>query len=89
MHTEITSFMPRIERRAAPPAVLRERDAAFYVGLSESQFKREVAAGKLPTPVRLSDRSVGWLVKELDGWLAERAAERIGGTRPYPTGDAA
>lgn len=51
------------------PAVLPLEDAAMYCCLSPSSFQRQVRNGLAPQPRKLSDRRVGWLVKELNNWL--------------------
>jgi predicted DNA-binding transcriptional regulator AlpA len=60
------------------PVVLRSRNAAAFVGLGPTQFAKHVKAGHLPPPIKLTDdgRAVGWLVTDLQGWLAARVAQR-------------
>jgi len=48
-------------------------------GKSRSSIYREAAAGKFPKPIKLSERSSGWLESEIDQWIDERiAASRKG-----------
>lgn len=49
---------------------------ANKVGLSRSSLDRLVAAGRFPKPIRLSERRLAFDVAEIEGWMAERSAER-------------
>ncbi len=53
------------------PAVLRVEQAAEYCGLSLSTFQKSVREGGAPKPRQLSDRRVGFLVRELNDWLED------------------
>lgn len=49
-------------------------------GLSRSSIYRGAAKGTFPKPIKLSQRSSGWLKSEVDKWLEDRiAASRNGG----------
>ena len=50
------------------PAVLRERDAALYIGLSRAYLKKARIFGKGPAFVRLQ-RTISYRVADLDRWL--------------------
>lgn len=54
------------------PAVLRHRDAARYLGISEVMLKRSRLQGWGPTPVMLGSRTVGYCRDDLDAWLRGR-----------------
>ncbi|MBN9603762.1 MAG: AlpA family phage regulatory protein [Afipia felis] len=49
--------------------VLRSKDAARFIGCSLSHFRRLYAHGKLPAPIRLGERRLGWRIRDLDVWL--------------------
>lgn len=51
--------------------------AAAIVGLSESTWQSLVREGKAPKPRQLSDRRVGWLVRELEEWVEGRPASDL------------
>ncbi len=62
-----------------PPDVSRHRmmntaEFAAFIGLSVPHARRLVKAGKLPQPVRLSERKLGWPLGEVLDWLATRTA---------------
>jgi prophage regulatory protein len=52
---------------------LRERKGIRW---SRQHLDRLVKAGKFPKPLELGVNTRAWLEDEVDGWIAERAAER-------------
>jgi hypothetical protein len=44
------------------------------------------AKGTAPKPVRLGPRSVGWLLSELEGWIAAQRAKRDDAAADYGGG---
>lgn len=46
------------------------RQLGAMLGLSVRTIRAMDAAGKLPRPVRLSGRSVRWIVSEIENWLS-------------------
>jgi len=52
--------------------ILSARQAAELFGVSIATFRRQHWAGKLPTAIQLSDRRLGWRVKDLLAHLAKR-----------------
>ena len=52
------------------------RHAAKYTGIGPTQSWLLERAGKFPKPLALGVRARGWLISELDDFLAQRAAER-------------
>lgn len=54
--------------------VLRYPAVVEMVGLSRPQVWRLVRAGRFPAPIQLGPNSVGFLVTEVDAWLAERTS---------------
>lgn len=55
------------------PGALELANAATYTSLSVSLFQRQVQTDPdFPKPVQLAKRRVGWLVSDLDAWLASR-----------------
>lgn len=69
------------------PRILRRDLAALYVGLAASTWDAEVAAGRAPKPVRVTDGVKGWDRHDLDAWIEERRA--ASGLEPNPWDDAA
>jgi prophage regulatory protein len=52
-------------------------------GLSGSSIYRMASAGKFPKPIKLGERSSGWIASEVDQWLDDRiATSRNGEEQP-------
>jgi hypothetical protein len=71
------------------PLVLRTRDAANYLGLSESHLEKLRIRGGGPLYVRFSPRAVGYRITDLDAWAASRlrtstSAPEPGSLPPVP-----
>jgi prophage regulatory protein len=52
--------------------LIRVKDLAAEIGLSRTTIWREVRAGRLPKPVALSRRCVGWRSEDVDAWKSAR-----------------
>lgn len=63
-----------------PPRMMTRGRAAHYCDLSEAEFEREVAAGRLPLPVKLGNRD-HWSRVALDEALSSLAGESAGDWR--------
>lgn len=58
--------------------ILKLPEVMKATALSRSSIYAFVNKSKFPAPVKLSERAVGWLSSEIDGWLAQRAELRGG-----------
>lgn len=56
------------------PAAFREANAAAYLDLSVSRFRKLVSSGALPRPVRLADGVERWRTDDLRAILSGEAA---------------
>ena len=65
-----------------PRLVLRQKDLQAKLGLSRNAIERLIAQGDLKAPIMLGSRSKGFLVSEVEQFLAERAARRDASDRP-------
>jgi len=54
------------------PLAVDLEHAAAMVSLSESTVQALVRDGSFPAPRKMSDRRVGWLVREIEAWLEAR-----------------
>lgn len=54
------------------PAYLDREHAAAFVSLSIPTMERMVARRQFPQPRQLTDKRVGWLVRELEEWSESR-----------------
>ncbi|MAE90022.1 MAG: AlpA family transcriptional regulator [Pelagibaca sp.] len=52
--------------------VLRLPDVCARIGLKRASIYKMMAADKFPRPIKLTERSVGWRLSDLEQWLAER-----------------
>jgi predicted DNA-binding transcriptional regulator AlpA len=56
-----------------PEAILREAQVCALTGLSHATIRRRVAAGSLPSPLKLGDdrhgAASGWLASEVTRWM--------------------
>lgn len=58
--------------------ILKLPDVIAATALSRSSIYDFIKRGKFPAPVPLSERAVGWLASEIEGWLEQRAQLRGG-----------
>ena len=59
--------------------LINKTEAARRASLSVSTLKRLEAAGDFPRRVPISTNRVGYLVAEIDSWIADRIADRDAG----------
>jgi predicted DNA-binding transcriptional regulator AlpA len=53
---------------------MRLRDVVHMVGVSRTTLWRMVQANKFPAPIRITERSVGYLQEAVESWMRARAA---------------
>ncbi len=65
--------------------VLRMRDLAKRLQLSQSRLYALIAEGKFLRPFKLipGGRAVGWLERDVDAWLADRHIGNASDGMPY------
>jgi predicted DNA-binding transcriptional regulator AlpA len=79
MRNERTKPRPTGGTKIVPGPVLRRPEAMAYCALRDTQFAELVLHDpSFPKPFKVSDagRTVVWVRKELDDWLARRIAKR-------------
>lgn len=52
--------------------ILKLSEVKLITGLSGSSIYRGAANGTFPKPIKLSERSSGWIKSEIELWLQER-----------------
>jgi len=57
-------------------SILKIRKVSSKSGLSKSSIYRLAKAGEFPQPIKLGERSSGWLESEVDQWIADRIEQR-------------
>ena len=58
------------------PRILRLPAVEAAVGFKKSKLYELIQEGQFPQPVRLGNKSVGWLADEVQAWINARAASR-------------
>jgi predicted DNA-binding transcriptional regulator AlpA len=53
---------------------LRPRDVLALIGVSRTTLWRMVRAGRFPAPVRITERSAGFLQETVESWMRSRVA---------------
>jgi prophage regulatory protein len=56
-----------------PSRILRKPTVVDRVGLSDTTIWRLERAGRFPKRVQLGANSIGWIEREIDDWIAQRA----------------
>jgi len=56
--------------------IIRKPELLNMIGLSDPTVWRMEKDGKFPKRLRLGGNSCGWLISEINTWLADRAAAR-------------
>jgi len=56
--------------------IIRKPELLRIIGLSDCTVWRMEKEGRFPLRIRLGGNSTGWLLSEVEAWIAARAAER-------------
>jgi prophage regulatory protein len=66
-----------------PESIIKIRQVQARTGVSRSGLYQKVADGNFPKPIKLGARASGWILSEVDAWVAERiaASRAIGGVK--------
>lgn len=52
--------------------LIRRKEVQAKTGLGASSIYAEMAKGKFPKPIHISERRVAWIESDIDGWIVER-----------------
>ena len=63
------------------PQILRLPEVSRQTGLPRSTIYALIAQNEFPLPVKLSQRSVGWVESEITTWIEDRIAVTRAGDR--------
>ena len=61
--------------------ILKLIEIKKYTSLSGSSIYRMAKAGTFPKPIKLGERSSGWIASEVDQWVDDRIATSRNGRR--------
>ncbi|MFC6053696.1 hypothetical protein A6M14_03740 [Acinetobacter sp. Ac_877] len=64
------------EQQAQNLRLIRRKEVQAKTGYGPSSIYAEMAKGRFPKPVVLSERRVAWIESEVNEWIAERIASR-------------
>ena len=56
--------------------IVRLPELEVMVGRGRSAIHEDIIAGRFPKPIPLGGRAVGWLIEEIELWLADRINDR-------------
>ena len=68
----------KTSHRSFPPALLAFEPLSHYVSFGRSRIYQLIAAGEFPPPRKIG-KSSRWVKAEIDAWIANQSAQRIGG----------
>ncbi len=56
--------------------VLRLPQVVERTGVSRTRIYEMMEAGRFPKPIKIGARAIAFIADEVDGWVADRMAER-------------
>ena len=56
--------------------VIRLLAVLEMIGMSKPSVYLKIKAGTFPQPIKLGPKASGWLLQEVEAWIAERAKAR-------------
>ena len=56
------------------PTLIRPDELAEWLGVCRSTIWKWTRKGKLPRPIRISDKITAWKREDIEQWLADRPA---------------
>jgi predicted DNA-binding transcriptional regulator AlpA len=59
-------------RQSIKPRIASPRAVVEMTGLSRTTLWRLGRAGEFPTPIRISAGRVGYLIEDVEAWIAEK-----------------
>jgi len=80
----MSSPVPESHNTAARPRLrfLRLSEVSEMVGLNKRTLQRMVKDESFPTPVKLHERSIGFVEAEVLAWMESRMESRLGEAAP-------
>lgn len=60
-----------------PTALFKFEQTSSYIGMGRSRIYQLIADGEFPPPIKIG-KSSRWLKVEIDAWIEQQAAQRIG-----------
>lgn len=63
----------------APDGLVRTPEVLRLTQRSQSQIRRDVAAGAFPAPLKIGPRAIAWRKSDVAAWIASRPLAQING----------
>lgn len=73
-----SSSFPKRRDVDSTERIVRERELEPIDGLSRSTRRREIAAGRYPKAIQLTDYTIGWRLSEVQAWIDARPRSSSG-----------
>jgi prophage regulatory protein len=77
----VSKFGEQIIAERLRDAVLKLSVVSAITGLPASTLYRKIQHGEFPAPIKLGESASGWLMSEVDAWIAARREERDAAAR--------
>jgi prophage regulatory protein len=74
------NFFKKTMSLPVKPRVLKVRGVAIMICRSTASIYEMAKSGLFPRPIKIGPRSSGWLVEEVEQWLADQAKKRDEGS---------
>lgn len=65
--------------------IIKIKTVTEFTGLSPASVYRFAARGEFPKPIKLGQRSSGWLKSEVEEWICDRILASRGETQKTPS----
>jgi len=63
-------------RQSSQPRIASPRAVVEMTGLSRTTLWRLGRCGEFPTPIRISAGRVGYLIEDVEAWIAEKKEQK-------------
>ncbi len=57
--------------------IIKRKELLELVSMSKSTLYNQVAENRFPKPIKLANRSVGWLTSDIQEWFEQKKGESL------------
>jgi prophage regulatory protein len=65
-----------MDNSVKPVSILRIKQVLQKTGIGRSTLYNKIKSREFPPPIKLGERSSGWIASEVDAWLLNRMENR-------------